>query len=64
MGRRAETGAVCQPAGRGSNRDESGWPRLQIKRAWPGLNYEPVTGGLLRSLSPPRIPPAQLRLIE
>ena len=55
MGRRAETGAVCQPAGRGSNRDESGWP---------GLNDEPVTGGLLRSLSPWRIPPAQLRLIE
>ena len=35
----------------------------KIKRAWPELNYETVTGGLLLSPSPPRIPPAQLQLI-
>ena len=35
----------------------------KIKRAWPDLNYHTVTGGLVVSPSPPRIPPAQLRLI-
>ena len=36
----------------------------KIKRAWPDLNYGTVTGGLVISPSPPRIPPAQLRLVE
>ena len=36
----------------------------KITRAWPGLNYHTVTGGLVVSPSPPRIPPAQLRLIS
>ena len=36
----------------------------KINRAWPELHYETVTGGFLLSPSPPRIPPAQLRLIE
>ena len=36
----------------------------KIKRAWPGLNYGTVTGGLVISPSSPRIPPAQLRLIN
>ena len=36
----------------------------KIKRAWPGLHYGTVTGGLVISPSPPRIPPAQLRLIN
>ena len=36
----------------------------KIKRAWPDLRYATVTGGLVISPSPPRIPPAQLRLIE
>ena len=36
----------------------------KINRAWPGLNYGTVTGGLVISLSSPRIPPAQLRLIN
>ena len=35
----------------------------KIKRAWPSLHYGTVTGGLFLSPSPPRIPPAQLRLI-
>ena len=35
----------------------------KIKRAWPDLNYGTVTGGLLLSPSPPRIPPSQLRLV-
>ena len=35
----------------------------KIKRAWPELHYGTVTGGLMISPSPPRIPPAQLRLI-
>ena len=35
----------------------------KIKRAWPDLHYETVTGGLVLSPSPPRIPPAPLRLI-
>ena len=34
------------------------------KRAWPDLHYQTVTGGLVVSPSPPRIPPAQLRLIS
>ena len=36
----------------------------KIKRAWLDLNYHTVTGGLVVSPSPPRIPPAQLRLIS
>ena len=35
----------------------------KIKRAWPNLHYHTVTGGLIIEPSPPRIPPAQLRLI-
>ena len=35
----------------------------KIKRAWPNLHYATVTGGLVLSPSPPRIPPAQLQLI-
>ena len=35
----------------------------KIKRAWPDLNYHTVTGGLVVSPSPPRIPPAPLQLI-
>ena len=33
-------------------------------RAWPGLHYQTVTGGLVVSPSPPRIAPAQLHLIS
>ena len=36
----------------------------KISRAWPDLHYETVMGGLVVSPSPPRIPPAQLRLIS
>ena len=36
----------------------------KINRAWPDLLYTTVKGGLVLSPSPPRIPPAQLRLIE
>ena len=36
----------------------------KIKRAWPDLNYSTVTGGLVISPSPPRIPPAQIHLIS
>ena len=36
----------------------------KINRAWPDLRYATVTGGLVISPSPPRIPSAQLRLIE
>ena len=36
----------------------------KIKRAWPDLNYHTVTGGLVVSPSPPRIPPAPLQLIS
>ena len=36
----------------------------KIKRAWPDLHYHTVTGGLVVSPSPPRIPPAQRRLME
>ena len=36
----------------------------KIKRAWPGLHYHTVTGGLVLSPSAPRIPPAPLRLIS
>ena len=36
----------------------------KINRAWPDLQYGTVTGGVVISPSPPRIPPAQLRLIE
>ena len=36
----------------------------KIKSAWPDLNYHTVTGGLVVSPSPPRIPPAPLRLIS
>ena len=37
----------------------------KIKRAWPGLHYHTVTGGLVLSPSAPRIPPAApLRLIS
>ena len=36
----------------------------KINHAWPGLHYGTVTGGLVISPSPPRIPPAQLRLIN
>ena len=36
----------------------------KIKRAWPGLHYQTVTGALVLSPSPPRIPPAPLRLIN
>ena len=36
----------------------------KIKSAWPDLNYHTVTGGLVVSPSPPRIPPQPLRLIS
>ena len=37
----------------------------KIKRSWPDLHYQTVTGTLVLSPSPPRIqPPAQLRLVE
>ena len=36
----------------------------KIKRAWPNLHYHTVTGALVVSPSPPRIAPAQLRLIN
>ena len=36
----------------------------KIKRAWPDLHYQTVTGALLLSPSPPRIAPSQLRLVE
>ena len=36
----------------------------KINRAWPDLHYQTVTGALVLSPSPPRIPPAQLRLIS
>ncbi len=36
----------------------------KIKRAWPDLNYGTVTAALVIEPSPPRIPPAQLRLIS
>ena len=36
----------------------------KIKRAWPGLHYHTVKGGLVLSPSAPRIPPAQLHLIS
>ena len=36
----------------------------KIKRAWPGLYYHTVTGGLVIDPSPPCIPPAQLHLIN
>ena len=35
----------------------------KITRAWPDLRYHMVTGALVVEPSPPRIPPAQLRLI-
>ena len=35
----------------------------KIKRAWPGLHYGTVTGGV-SGRPAPRIPPAQLRLIN
>ena len=34
----------------------------KINRAWPDLHYQTVTGALVLLPSPPRIPPAQLRL--
>ena len=36
----------------------------KITRAWPDLHYHTVTGGLVLSPSPSRIPPAHLRLIS
>ena len=36
----------------------------KIQRSWPDLHYQTVTGALLLSPSPPRIPPSQLRLVE
>ena len=36
----------------------------KINRAWPDLHYQTVKGALLLSPSPPRIPPAPLRLIN
>ena len=36
----------------------------KIKMAWPDLHYQTVKGALLLSPSTPRIPPAQLRLVE
>ena len=36
----------------------------KIKRAWPGLYYHTVTGGLVIDPSPACIPPAQLHLIN
>ena len=36
----------------------------KITRSWPDLHYQTVTGALVLSPSPPRIPPAQLRLVE
>ena len=36
----------------------------KIKLAWPDLHYATATGVLILSPSPPRIPPAQLHLVE
>ena len=36
----------------------------KIKRAWPGLHYQTVTGALVLLPSPPRIPAAQFQLIS
>ena len=36
----------------------------KINRSWPDLHYQTVTGALLLSPSAPRIPPAQLQLVE
>ena len=36
----------------------------KINRAWPDLHYRTVFGGLVIEPTPPRIPPAQLRLIS
>ena len=36
----------------------------KIKSAWPDLHYSTPKGVLLLSPSPPRIPPAQLRLVK
>ena len=36
----------------------------KIKRAWPNLHYQTVTGALVLSPSQPRIPPSQLRIVE
>ena len=36
----------------------------KIKRAWPDLHYQTVTGALVLMPSSPRIPPAQLQLIS
>ena len=36
----------------------------KITRAWPDLHYHTVTAALVVSPSPPRIPPAQFRLIS
>ena len=36
----------------------------KIKDAWPNLHYSTVTGALVLSPSPPRIAPAQLRIVE
>ena len=36
----------------------------KINRAWPDLHYHTVTAALVVSPSPPRIPPAQFRLIS
>ena len=36
----------------------------KIKRAWPDLHYQTVTGALVLLPSPPRIPPAQFQLIS
>ena len=36
----------------------------KINRAWPDLHYRTATGAVVLSPSPPRIPTAQLRLVE
>ena len=36
----------------------------KIKTAWPGLQYTTAKGVLIVSPPPPRIPAAQLRLVE
>ena len=51
-------------AGRANFRADCLRELKKIKRAWPGLHYHTVTGGLVLSPSAPRIPPASLRLIS
>ena len=66
--------AGMDPVGTLTKHNLGGFPRTRgdgprrvtivIKRSWPDLHYHTVTGALLLSPSPPRIPPAQLSLVE